>query len=74
MKTLIEQISFWCGIMAALLLALHIPISGWAYILFLLSNVASYYLLRGTNAPKIISYQLIGFVVINLIGITQWLL
>lgn len=74
MKTLIEQISFWGAIAGSLLLALHIPVSGWAYIPFLLSNIASYYLLRNTNAPKVISYQILAFVIINIIGIVQWLL
>jgi hypothetical protein len=74
MKTLIEQISFWGAIAGALLLALHIPISGWAYILFFMSNITSYYLLRNTNAPKVISYQLLVFVIINIVGIVQWLL
>jgi hypothetical protein len=74
MKTVIEQISFWGAVVGSLLLALHIPISGWAYIPFLMSNVASIYLLRKTNVPKVISYQIVFFIIINLIGITQWLL
>jgi len=74
MKTLIEQISFWGAIVGSLLLALHIPISGWAYIPFLLSNIASMYLLKHSNAPKVLSYQIVFFIAINLVGITQWLL
>lgn len=74
MNTIIEQISFWGAVVGSLLLALHIPISGWAYIPFLLSNIASIYLLRHTNAPKVLSYQIVFFIVINLVGITQWLL
>jgi hypothetical protein len=74
MKILIEQISFWGAIVGSLLLAIHIPISGWAYIPFLLSNIASLYLLRHTNAPKVLSYQIVFFIAINLVGISQWLL
>lgn len=74
MQTLLEQISFWGAITGALLLALHIPISGWAYIPFLLSNLSSMYLLRKSDAPKVILYQMIVFVIINVVGITQWLL
>jgi len=74
MKTILEQVSFWGAVIASLLLALHVPISGWAYILFLFSNFASLYLLKNTNAPKIISYQILFFLVINVVGISQWLL
>ncbi len=74
MKTLIEQISFWGGVIGSLLLAFHVPVSGWAYIFFMLSNVASIYLLRNTNAPKIITHQIFFFVIINVIGIVRWLL
>jgi len=74
MKTVIEQISFWGAVIGSLLLALHIPVSGWAYIPFLLSNFATIYLLRNSNAPKVIGLQCVFFIIINLIGITQWLL
>jgi hypothetical protein len=74
MKTLIEQISLWGAIIGSILLALHIPISGWAYIPFMMSNLASFYLLKNSNAPKVISYQIVFFIVINAVGISQWLL
>jgi hypothetical protein len=74
MKILIEQISFWGAVIASLLLALNIPISGWAYILFLLSNLASIYLLKNSNAPKVLIYQIFFFIIINLVGIGRWLL
>jgi hypothetical protein len=73
MKKLLERISLWGAVSASLLLALHIPISGWAYILFLLSNIASIYLLHGTTAPKVITHQSYFFVFINIIGIIRWL-
>lgn len=74
MKILIEQISFWGAVIASLLLALNIPISGWAYILFLVSNLASIYLLKNSNAPKVLIYQIFFFIIINLVGIGRWLL
>lgn len=74
MKIFFEQMSFWGAVLASLLLALNLPISGWAYILFLTSNVATSYILRGTNTPKVIVYQNYYFVLINIIGIVRWLL
>jgi hypothetical protein len=74
MKILFEQISFWGAVSASLLLALNIPISGWAYILYLISNVATIYIIRDTNTPSVISYQSYYFIVINIIGIVRWLL
>ena len=74
MRVLLEQISLWGAIIGALLLAVNIPISGWAYIPFLLSNIASLYLLSGTNVPKVIRYQIAFFVIVNIIGIGRWLL
>jgi hypothetical protein len=74
MKTILEQISFWGAVTGSLLLALNIPVSGWAYIPFLMSNFASAYIMRDTGTPKAIIYQNYYFVVINLIGIARWLL
>lgn len=73
-KTIIEQISFWGAVLGATILALNIAVSGWAYVLLLLSNIASIYLLKGTGAPSVISYQMFVFFVINIIGISQWLM
>jgi len=71
---LIEHISFWGGIIGAIIVALNLPVSGWGYIPFLLSNAASIYLLRGSNASKVIERQCWIFVVINIVGIFRWLL
>lgn len=73
MKTLIEQISLWGAIIGATLLAINISISGWAYVPFLLSNVASFYLLNKIKAPKVLILQSLFFVFINIIGIIRWL-
>ncbi len=73
MKTLIEQISLWGAILGSLILALHLPISGWAYIPFLLSNAATLFVLRKTDTPKVVSWQIWFFIIINIIGIFCWL-
>ncbi len=74
MKVVLEQISFWGAISGALMIAVNLPISGWAFIPFLMSNMSSLYLLRGTNVPRVIVYQLFVFLVINLVGVGRWLL
>lgn len=74
MQHIIEHISFWGGVLGAALLAVHISVSGWAYIPFLLSNIASIVLLRNSNASRSIEYQCWFFLVINIIGIVRWLL
>lgn len=74
MKKFIGHISFWGAVVGAILLALNLPISGWGYIPFTMSNLASLHLLRESNGPKPISYQLIFFIIINLIGIYCWLI
>ena len=74
MNKIIEQISFWGAVVASLLLALNISCSGWAFIPFLLSNAATIYLLKKSNAPTVILYQSYFFVIVNLIGIGRWLL
>lgn len=74
MKIILEQISFWGAVLASLLLALHLPISGWAFIPFLLSNAATLHLLRESNASKALTYQIYFFVIINIVGIARWLI
>jgi hypothetical protein len=74
MNTLIEQLSFWGAIIGSLLIALHLPISGWAFIPYLISNLASLYLLKKSDAPPVISYQIMFFIAINILGVYQWLL
>ena len=73
MKKILEQISLWGAILASLLLALNLPISGWAYVLFLASNISSAIILRDTNVPVVIKQQIIFFLIINVIGIVRWL-
>jgi len=74
MNTIIEQVSFWGAVVGSVLLALNIPISGWAYIPFLISNIATIYLLKRSNAPKIVAWQSGFFIFINIVGIVRWLI
>jgi hypothetical protein len=70
---LLEHVSLWGSVLGATLIALHIPISGWAFIPYLLSNFASIYLLQKSDAPKVIQYQIIYFVIMNIIGVFRWI-
>lgn len=74
MKKIIEAVSLWGSVLGSTLLALHIPVSGWAFIPYLLSNAASIYLLRNSNASKAIEHQCYFFVFINIVGIIRWLM
>ncbi len=72
-KTL-EVIALVGAVIGSLILALNLPISGWAYIPFLMSSLANLWLLRGTNAPKTMMYQNAYFSAINVVGIVKWLI
>lgn len=72
-KTL-EMVGLFGGIIGSLILALNLPISGWAYIPFLMSSLANMRILRGTNAPKSIMYQNAYFSAVNVVGIVRWLI
>lgn len=73
MKTLIEQISLWGAILGSTLLAINISVSGWAYVPFLLSNIASLCVLSRINAPNALILQNLFFVIINIVGLVRWL-
>jgi hypothetical protein len=72
-KTL-EMVALFGAIIGSLLLALNIPVSGWAYIPFLMSSLANMWILRGTTAPKVVMYQNVYFSAVNVIGIVRWLI
>jgi hypothetical protein len=74
MDIILEQISLFGAIIGSLLIALNIGISGWAFIPYMISNISTVYLLRKSNAPKVITYQSWWFVAINCVGIVRWLL
>ena len=66
----------WCGsvsgIAGALLLALRLPISGWGYVLFLISSLTLGIWACWFGASELLTQQLV-FTVINLIGVWCWL-
>lgn len=74
MKKLTEYASLITAMVAASMLAFHVPLAGWAFVIYLISNITSLLVLRGCNTPKVIIYQIVFFSVINIIGIKQWLL
>ena len=69
---LIKQLSFWGAVAASLILALKLPFGIIAYILFLISNIASIYLLKDSPEAKVISLQIWFFMFINVIGVVRW--
>lgn len=71
---IIEYASLITAMVASIMLALHLPFAGWAFVIYLISNATSLYVLKGTNAPKVIMYQMIFFAIINVIGVKQWLI
>ena len=74
MKKITEYASLATAMVAAMMLAFHVPFAGWAFVIYLISNTMSLYILKDSNAPKVIIYQLLFFFVMNLIGIDQWLM
>lgn len=66
----------WCGsvsgIAGALLLALRLPISGWGYVLFLISSLTLGIWAWWLEATGLLTQQLV-FTIINLIGVWRWL-
>jgi len=73
MKLFLEQTSFWCAAIASLLIATH-TFGGWAFIIYLISNIATIMLLRQSNASKAVTYQSYLFIFVNIIGIYYWML
>jgi len=73
MMKFVEWSGALLGVGAALLLALNIPISAWAYVLYLLSSIL---LLLWAVLEKAygIAFQNFVFILINLIGIYRWLI
>lgn len=72
--TIIEQIALWGSVAGSIIIAIHVPWSGLAFIPYLLSNIASIYLLKDSNAPRVLIYQSIFFIAVNILGIGRWLL
>lgn len=61
------------GVSAAVLLALNISISGWAYILYLLSSLFLAFWGYRQKAYGV-AFQNLVFIAINVLGIYRWLI
>ena len=74
MENLIKFVALGGAILGSTLIALNITISGWAFIPYLVSNIASIYLLRKSDASKVVEYQCWFFMLTNIVGIIRWLI
>ena len=73
LSKVIEWAGALAGISAATLLALNIPISGWAYVFYLLSSILL--LTWGLREQAHgVAFQNFVFIAINLLGIYRWLI
>ncbi len=69
----IEWTGSLTGVSAAVLLALNMSISGWAYVFYLLSSVLL--LIWGLREKAYgVAFQNLVFIAINLLGIYRWLI
>ena len=70
---IIEWTGSLTGVSAAVLLALNISISGWAYVFYLLSSILL--LIWGLREKAYgVAFQNLVFIAINLLGIYRWLI
>lgn len=61
------------GVLGALVLALHIPVSGWGWVLFLISSVS--WTVAGMALRDMSLVVLQGaFVAVDLLGVWRWLI
>jgi hypothetical protein len=70
---LIEWAGSLFGVSAAILLALNVSISGWAYILYLLSSLFLAFWAYRQKAYGV-AFQNLVFIAINVMGIYRWLI
>lgn len=70
---IIEWTGSLTGVSAAILLALNIPISAWAYVFYLFSSIL---LLAWGLREKAhgVAFQNFVFIAINILGIYRWLI
>jgi hypothetical protein len=71
--TIIEWTGSLIGVSAAILLALNIPISAWAYVFYLLSSILLLIWSVREQAHGL-AFQNFVFIAINLLGIYRWLI
>ena len=70
---IIEWTGSLTGVSAAILLALNIPISGWAYVFYLFSSILLLIWGLRENAHGV-AFQNFVFIAINILGIYRWLI
>ncbi len=73
----VSQIIEWAGsltgVSAAVLLALNISVSGWAYVFYLFSSILL--LIWGLREKAHgVAFQNLVFIAINILGIYRWLI
>jgi hypothetical protein len=69
----VKWIGTFTGVLGALMLALNIPLSGWGWVLFLISSLA--WTLAGAVMKDMSLVVLqFAFVVVDLIGVWRWLI
>jgi hypothetical protein len=73
LSKLLEWSGSLTGISAAILLALNIPISAWAYLFYLLSSILLLLWSLREQAHGL-AFQNFVFIAINLLGIYRWLI
>ncbi len=61
------------GILGALLIAANVPLSGWGFVLFLVSSLAWTGAGLLTREPSLVALNA-TFTAINVLGIVRWLL
>lgn len=73
----ISQIIEWAGsltgVSAAILLALNIPVSAWAYVFYLFSSILLMIWGYREKAHGV-AFQNLVFIAINILGIYRWLI
>lgn len=69
----LDKIACWTGIGGAILMALHISLSPWAYVFWIISSVCwMEYGMKADNPQLVIMNAF--FSMLNLLGIIRWLL
>lgn len=63
---------FLLGVSGSLMLALNIPISGWAYIIFTLADLCWIATALWKRIPGLVALHS-AYIVVNCIGIYRWL-
>jgi hypothetical protein len=68
----VEWLGAMTGIVGSALLALHLSISGWGFVLFLTSNLFWLWFGLRTRAWGMVTMQL-GYTLTSVVGIVRWM-